>query len=161
VRQVDAHPRLKARIGEWYYASVGIRTFNRRYLVHPPRLETSLGDELITGVTTVVQKAEPYTYFGNRPVGVGEGATLESGDLAGVVLRRATPFDLATMTWRMLSKRAHLVKHRHVHGFSGVREVRVRSLDERPLPLQVDGDYIGEASEALFTVSPGSLTVVA
>jgi diacylglycerol kinase family enzyme len=161
VERVDAHPRLKARIGEWYYASVGIRTFNRRYLVHPPRLETTLGEETVRGVTTVVQNAEPYTYFGNRPVGVGEGAALDSGDLAGVVLRRATPFDLATMTWRMLSRRAHLVNHRHVHGFSALGEVRVRSLDERSLPLQVDGDYIGEAPEAVFTVSPRSLTVVA
>ena len=33
-------------------------------------------------------------------------------------------------------------------------ELRVRSLDERPLPLQVDGDYIGEVDEAVFGVTP-------
>ena len=44
-----------------------------------------------TGVTTIVQNGDPYTYFGDRPVDMGEGATLESGDLAGVVLRRAEP----------------------------------------------------------------------
>src|SRR6201993_5096469 len=35
VEQVDAHPRLKARVGEWYYAWTGVRTFSRRYLRHP------------------------------------------------------------------------------------------------------------------------------
>src|ERR1700756_5128059 len=39
VEQVDAHPHLKARFGEWYYTWMGIRTFMRRYLLHPPRLK--------------------------------------------------------------------------------------------------------------------------
>src|SRR5438874_4585146 len=82
VEQVDAHPRLKARLGEWYYTWTGVQTFNRRYLLHPPRLEAQLGDERIEGVTAIVQYAAPYTYFGNRPVEIGAGATLESGDLA-------------------------------------------------------------------------------
>jgi diacylglycerol kinase family enzyme len=29
------------------------------------------------------------------------------------------------------------------------------------LPLQVDGDYIGEVTEARFTIRPQALTVVA
>jgi diacylglycerol kinase family enzyme len=36
----------------------------------------------------------------------------------------------------------------------------VRSLDERPLPVQVDGDYIGEVQEATFGVIPGGIAVV-
>ena len=53
-----------------------------------------------------------------------------------------------------------LVGHRRVHGFSGVSEVRVSRLDERPLPLQVDGDYIGEVHEAVFTCLPKGMLVV-
>src|SRR2546421_8461597 len=45
VERVDAHPRLKARLGEWYYTWTGIQTFNRHYLIRPPQLEVSLGDE--------------------------------------------------------------------------------------------------------------------
>src|SRR6059058_5919006 len=33
VEKVDAHPRLKARLGEWYYGWVGVQTLNRRYLL--------------------------------------------------------------------------------------------------------------------------------
>src|SRR5262249_27828265 len=161
VEQVDAHPRLKARLGEWYYTWTGIRTFNRRYLFHPPKLEVELGGEHVRGVTAIVQNASPYTYFGNRPVEMGEGATLDGGDLSGVVLTRATPIDIPTIIWRALSKRARLTRHRKVHSFSAVDGLAVRSLDERPLPLQVDGDYIGQAHEAEFRLTPRGILVVA
>jgi diacylglycerol kinase family enzyme len=160
VERVDAHPRLKARLGEWYYTWTAIGTFNRRYLVRPPRLEVELGGERIEGVTAIVQNAAPYTYFGDRPVHMGEGAELESGDLAGVVLRRGRPIDMPTIAFRALSKRAHVAGHRQIHPFSGLTELRVRSTDERPLPLQVDGDYIGDTDAAEFAVHPGGIAIV-
>jgi diacylglycerol kinase family enzyme len=160
VEKVDAHPRLKARVGEWYYAWTGIRTFTRRYLVHPPRMEVDLGSTRVDGVSVVVQNAAPYTYFGRRPVDMGEGATLRSGDLAGIVLRRASPLDIPTITWRALARGTRLARHRQVHPFAGVVALTVRSLDERPLPLQVDGDYIGEAAQAVFGVTSQGILVV-
>lgn len=160
VEQVDAHHRMKQRLGEWYYAAIAVRTFNRHYLVNPARLEAELGEERASGVTIIVQNATPYTFFGERPVQLGEGATLASGDLAGVVLRRANPFDPPALIWRALSKRARFVGHRQVLPFRGLERVRVRSIDERPLPLQVDGDYIGEARQAEFGVLPNGLLVV-
>ena len=51
-------------------------------------------------------------------------------------------------------------RHRHVHPFSGLTSLRVRSLDERPLPLQVDGDYVGEVVEARYSILPDALNVV-
>ena len=112
------------------------------------------------GVTVIVQNATPYTFFGDRPVEMGEGAALNSGDLAGVVLDRATPIDIPTVITRALSRHFRVSRHRHVHAFRGVHELRVRSRDERALPLQVDGDYIGEAKEALFGVRPNGIAVV-
>jgi diacylglycerol kinase family enzyme len=161
VERVDAHPRLKARVGEWYYTAVAVSVFNRRYLLHPPQLEVEIGDERVTGVTAIIQNAAPYTYFGNRPVHIMEGASLDSGDLAGVVLRRASPIDIPTVLWRALSRRARVANHRRVTGFSGLHGLRIRTADGRPLPLQVDGDYIGEAAEAEFSVTRRGITVVA
>lgn len=161
VEQVDAHPRLKARYGEWYYTLTGLRVFGQRYLMHPPRLHATLADDTLDGVTVIVQNSAPYTYFGKRAVEMGEGASLDSGDLAGVVLRRASPIDVPTIILRSLSKRARLGRHRQVHPFSGLSEVRVSSADSRPLPLQVDGDYIGEMQEAVFGVTPRGIGVVA
>jgi diacylglycerol kinase family enzyme len=68
---------------------------------------------------------------------------------------------MPNLIWRMLSRPGRMARHRHVHPFSGCRELTVRSVDARPLPLQVDGDYIGGVPEATFSVAPRSLTVVA
>ncbi len=161
VERVDAHPRLKARLGEWYYTWTGIKTFNRRYLLRPPRLAVELGDERVEGVTAIIQNAAPYTYFGDRPVHIAEGATLTSCGLAAAVLKRASPIDIPTVIWRALSTRARVIDHRQVRAFNEVSNLRVRSLDDRQLPLQVDGDYIGEVDEAVFGVTPGGILVVA
>jgi diacylglycerol kinase family enzyme len=160
VERVDAHPRLKARYGEWYYTGVAVSVFNRRYLVHPSRLEAAVGDQRIEGVSAVVQNATPYTYFGARPVNLGDGAALDSGDLSAVVLRRANPIDVPSFLWRALSRNARLSNHRRVSSFTGLNELTIRSLDDRPLPLQVDGDYIGEIDAAVFGVTPGGIAVV-
>ena len=60
---------------------------------------------------------------------------------------------------RALPARADL-RHRRVDGFAGADAVTIRSLDERPLPLQVDGDYLGEVPEIVARVEPGALSVV-
>src|SRR5262249_26872119 len=117
VERVDAHPRLKARDGEGDYTLVACRVVHPTDLLPPPRMEVTIGDQRVTGVTAIVQTADPYTYFGERPVHLGEGATLDSGDFAGVVLERASPVDIPTVLWRALSRRARVVKHRRVTGF--------------------------------------------
>jgi diacylglycerol kinase family enzyme len=161
VATVDAHPRRKARLGEWYYASVAFWTFTRRYLLGAPRLEVQLGDQRIAGATVIVQNASPYTYFGDRPVQMAERASLTDGRLGGVVLRRATPMVAPTIAWRALSPRAAVARHRQIHAFAELTGLTVRSADGRPLPLQVDGDYIGTCSQADFDVLPLALRVVA
>jgi diacylglycerol kinase family enzyme len=161
VDRVDSHPRLKARLGEYYFTYAAVTTFVRRYLVRPPRLALDLDGEEITGVTAIVQNGEPYTYFSRRPINVAEGARLDDGRLAGAVLARANPIDMPTVIWRAFSKRARLARHRQVHAFSGATRAHVRSLDDRPLPLQVDGDHIADVTEAEFGVRPRALTVVA
>jgi diacylglycerol kinase family enzyme len=161
VDRVERRPRLKAQLRGWYFASVAVGTFTRRYLVRPPRLELAVDGRAIPGVTAVVQNAENYTYFDNRPIRAGEGATLDSGTFSGIVLDRANPLDVPTIGWRLLSKHARFVDHRHVHGFSGASELTVSSADDRLLPLQVDGDFVGDVAEARFAVRPRGLAVVA
>ena len=125
------------------------------------RIESVVDGETMSGVSAFVQNGPPYTYFGNRPIVASDGATLESGDLSAAVLKRASPIDLPTIAWRALSKRAQVTRHRQIHGFSGIKRMHVRSIDGRPLPLEVDGDHIGAVTELDFAVVPGGLKVVA
>ncbi|MGH2904849.1 MAG: diacylglycerol/lipid kinase family protein [Solirubrobacteraceae bacterium] len=160
VERVDSNPRLKARLGAYYFTWAAISTFTRRYLVHPPRMVARAGEQTLEGVTTIVQNGSPFTYFQNRPIEVAEGAALDSGALAASVLHRARPLDMPSIAWRAFSPRARIARHRHVSSFPALRELTVQSADERPLPLQVDGDFIGEVPEARYSILPRALNVV-
>jgi diacylglycerol kinase family enzyme len=160
VERVDAHPQLKTRFGAWYYTEAAVVTFLRRYVVNPPRLEIEIGGERVPGVSAFFQNGEPYTYFKSRPVNLVEGARLDSGDLAGVMLTRARPYDVPTVTFRALSGAARIAKHRAIRAFAGIREATIRSTDGRPVPLQVDGDHMSDETVAELSVGPGALRVV-
>jgi diacylglycerol kinase family enzyme len=181
VEQVDANPRLKARLGAYYFTWVALRTFARRYLVRPPRMQALTGSDTrledssaalaseaerhagdtLEGITTIVQNGSPFTYFQNRPIEIADGTTLDSGSLCGCVLHRATPLSMPSIGLRAFSRGARVTGHRQVTGLSELTELTVRSTDERLLPLQVDGDYLGEVSEARYSILPGALNVVA
>jgi diacylglycerol kinase family enzyme len=162
VRRVDAHPRLKTRLKQWYFSWAAVTSFTKDYVIRPPRLEASVdGGDTLTGVTVVVQNGNLYTYFGSRPVHVAEDVALDDGAIGVMVLERATPVDIPTVTLRLLSDRLKIVDHRRVSGFTTSGDVRVVSADGRLVPVQVDGDYIGDAAEAVFGVWPVALRVVA
>jgi len=161
VKRVDARPKLKSRYGPWWFTTAGLTTFNSRYLVRPPRIEVVAGDRTLRGVTALVQNGHPYTFFNDRPIEVAEGAALDSGTLAGAVLERATPLDMPFILWRLFSPRSRVVRHRHVEPFEDVRELVIRSLDDRPVAVQVDGDHFEDVLEARYDLLPQALTVVA
>jgi diacylglycerol kinase family enzyme len=161
VERVDRRPLLKARAGEWFYAYAAISSFARRYLVNPPRLRVEAGGRTIDGVTAVIQSCDPFTFFGPRPIRVSRETEADSGAFGLTVLRKATPLEIPSLSVRLLSSRASWVlRHRQVEGLAGLTSARVASADDRRLPVQVDGDHIGELSEIEYGVEPRGLTVV-
>jgi diacylglycerol kinase family enzyme len=162
VKRVDAHPSLKTRFGPFYFVEAAVATFLSRYVVNPPKLTIEVdGAPPVSGVSVFIQNTAHYTYFNKRAVELVEGGGFESGALAGVVLTRARPYDVPTVTFRALSGAARIAKHNGIAAFGGFQEALVRSADGRPLPIQVDGDYLGDELEARFAIAPGALRVVA
>ena len=161
VRRVDAHPRPKASHPQWYFAYAAIEMLAREYLIHPPRLEMAVDGRALRGVTAIVQNASAYAYFGTRPITVARGVRLDNGRLFGGVLGRANAVDVPALLWHGLSNRACLADHRHVHAVLGVDDLRVRSLDRRPVPLEADGEYLGAVTEAVYRIAPRAITVLA
>jgi diacylglycerol kinase family enzyme len=161
VERVDSNPRMKARFGPYFFTWMALSTFLRRYLVSPPRLSVDAGERRgLEGVTAIVQNGSPFTYFQDRPIELADGAALDSGALAGGVLHRARLTSMPFIAWRAFSARARVAGHRQVTGLADLDELTVRSTDGRPLPLQVDGDYLGEVTEASYSVMPHALNVI-
>src|ERR671937_1797446 len=63
VRRVDAHPRMKARVGPYYYTWAAVSGFYRCYLGNAVRLRVEAGGQVVEGITTLAQNSDPYTYF--------------------------------------------------------------------------------------------------
>jgi diacylglycerol kinase family enzyme len=162
VERVDAHPYRKARFGEYYFTWAAISSFNKTYLVRPPRMTVEVEGKTIDGVTVIVQNSDPFTYFGTRPIRVCEGAGLETGTLGLTVLRRATLLEMPTLIPRIFTGRAGSVtRHRQVTGFDPVEHLSVASADGRPFPVEADGDFLGSFERVEYGVAPRSLAVVA
>lgn len=160
VQRVDSNPHLKARFGAYYFTWAAVGTFARRYILKPPHLEVELDGERHAGVTAIIQNGSPFTYFQERPIEVADEIELDSGTLRTSVLRRARPFDMPSIAYRAFSKRARVARHRQVNALREAVELVVRSSDDEPLPLQVDGDYLGDVTEARYSVLAGELSVI-
>ncbi|HEY8303729.1 MAG TPA: diacylglycerol kinase family protein [Solirubrobacteraceae bacterium] len=160
VKRVDSNPHLKARFGAYYFTWAAFSTFTRRYILKPPHLVLEAGGEEHKGVTAILQNGSPFTYFKDRPIEVADGPALDSGTLRACVLHRARPLDMPSIAYRAFSKRARVARHRHVTQLAETSELRVRSSDGEPLPLQVDGDYLGDVIEARYSILPGELSVI-
>jgi diacylglycerol kinase family enzyme len=162
VERVDAHPYRKARFGEYYFTWAAISSFNKTYLVRPPRMKVDVDGKSLDAVTVIVQNSDPFTYFGNRPIRVCEGAGLDTGTLGLTVLRRATLLEMPTLIPRIFTGRAGSVTgHRQVTGFDPVERFTVTSGDGRPFPLEADGDFLGNFERVDYGIAPRSLAVVA
>jgi diacylglycerol kinase family enzyme len=162
VERVDRRPRLKARFGPWYYATAAVGTFLSHYVVRPPRLTLELADgRELHGATAVFQNAAEFTYFASSPVRLIQDEGLNSGHVSGAVLRHTRPTIMPGIALRALVTNLDIGGHRAVDRAAGLTQATLRSADERPLPVQVDGDYIGTVHEAEIGVDVDGLRVVA
>ncbi len=167
VRRVDAHPRLKATTGPYYYTWAAISAFYRSYMVNPVKLRVEANGTTAEGVTALTQNSDPLTFFGRRPIRVCEGIAFDDGALSVGVLQRAALRDMPTLIPRLFSEKRPAARHRRIDQIEGVTEATVSSASQtrdgttRPFPVQVDGDYIGERTRIQLAIEPGALTIVA
>jgi diacylglycerol kinase family enzyme len=167
-KRVDSRPRLKARLGPYWYIYAAVSGFYRDYMRDPVRMRVESGNRRAEGVTAICQNSDPFTYYRERAVRVCADVAIDDGTLGLAVLRRAAQRDVPTIAARALAERWPTSAHRQIDDFGGVTEARVESLSrdprddrQRAFPVQVDGDYIGEHTELELEVEPGALTVVA
>jgi diacylglycerol kinase family enzyme len=104
----------------------------------------------------IVQNTSPWTYLGNRAVNPNPDASFETG-LDLMALRALhLPSTLRTAT-QILSPRPD-PRGRRVLRLHDLEEFTLNA--ERPLAVQVDGDYIGERDTMVFRSEADALRVV-
>lgn len=116
------------------------------------------GREPIDGVHyAMVSNSSPWTYLDSRPVRTNPGTSFDTG-LGLFAMRTMRVLPSLRMTRQLLSvsgdpRSPHLVRTDDVPG------IRIRS--NRPIGLQMDGDYIGTRRVVDFTARPAAVQVVA
>ena len=159
VERVDRHPTLKRRLNYWYFTWAALSTFNRRYLVNPPRIRVEAGGRVVEGVTAIIQTTDPFTYFGRRPLRICEPSEIDDGTFGLTVLKRASPLEMGLLPRIFSASSERMQRARQVEGFAAIDRATVTALG-KPFPLQMDGDYVGDFESVEYGVARRSLLVV-
>jgi diacylglycerol kinase family enzyme len=151
VRSVDERGRSEdgRRPGDVVFATTVVSLLARKRLRVEPQLEV-VGHG--RAALVLVGLGRPYTYAGRLPLRLSNG-----GDgLDFVAPVRLTPGTLPLMGMRLL--RGTLARDGAVLAGSRLDAFEVRC--DRPLPLQADGEDLGDVTEVRFEAEPDALAVL-
>jgi diacylglycerol kinase family enzyme len=160
MRRASERPALRAKLGTGYVALGAVAALADAGRGRLPRVTVEAGGRREEAATVIVQRSDPLTFFGSRPISVCPPGPLGDGTLSVALADRAGPADVAGIFTRLLSGDAERVTaHPRVTALERLPGARVTSADGRPFALEVDGTYVGERTEVAYAVVPGALQV--
>lgn len=160
VRDVERRQRLKKGLGHPYFVWSGLRIFfagvDRR---HPPirvRWGANLEHSRDHLFLAICQKTRPMTFFRNREMNICPEARLEKGiDLLAVdTFRASTILRIAGQAFRGGVD----VRKQHILYLHDQQQIEVTA--DMMLPVQMDGEYIGDHQEVLLESVPDALSLL-
>lgn len=160
VRRVEEDQKAKKRWGDWFFVWSGLRLFFAGHERRAPRVRLAWGEDLEhhrDGLfLAIVQNTSPYTYLGKRPMRLCPEAELDEGldfiALDSLKARVAVPVVLSSF------RAAKHVGRPHVLHVRDQRRLEIRC--DGLLPVQVDGEFIGERDHVLIEAIPNALSVI-
>jgi len=161
VAKVDAAPARKARLRQWSYVQTGISVFLRSYALRKPRIVVEGNDQPLPVSTVLIQNGESFTFAGSRPVTLCGNVGLDSGSFSAALVKSGAPLRAGVTALRIVGATTETGGKNGTTQLGPLTALKLRSADEQPLPLQVDGDFAGEHLAVEFSIDPGALTVLA
>lgn len=157
VRAIErARERGKAPTPTRYAVTALRRFFTGTDRRHPALTLERPGEEPMTGLyLAIIANSWPWTYFGSRPVVLTKTASFDAG-LDLVTMRRLRAVGTLWAASGMLTGRGLVGRAAEV--LTDQREFRIRA--DRPMHLQVDGDYLGETDNVAFQSVPAAIRVI-
>ncbi len=156
VKRVEADPEGKRRWAEWSFLAKALRVGMTEYRGRDRGVTVTVGAVGHEVVFVVCGNARPFTYFKRWPVDALPQARLDGGlDLVGLTSVRTGT--IPKLAWGVLVSRSlpHWRNSRYLHD---VDQAELRSTE--PLAVQVDGDYIGDRTEASITSVRDALDLI-
>ena len=157
VEELRAHGR---RASPGLYIWTALRQYyqftDRR---HPAlTLKANSGTAVDGLAMAIIANTTPWTYLGRRPMSPTPNASFNTGlDLFG--LRRLRTFSTLNAIRQMARRSGRAPTGKYVVSLHDEPELTVYS--QRPVALQVDGEYVGEPEAVTFRYAPDALRVIA
>jgi len=142
-----------ARPGDLAFTRMVVRMLVERRARWDPQIEI---EGFGRAAFVLVANGDPYTYAGKVALHVAPGATFEGG-IDFVAPRRVRPRDVPRLVTYMLRGSGQLEAPDIVSAHDLDRIV-VRA--DQPLPLQADGEDLGDADEAVFEAKRDAVSVL-
>ena len=158
VEQVERRGWWKRWAGHPLFMYSAFDTWLRRYDRVNPTMALHHSDGTVADAFfTIVANTNPYTYLGAKPFNVAREAGLDR-PLASVAINtmQFTPF-IRVIAQALLSERP-LSTSPHVDYRVDLDRLVIRG--HRPMPYQVDGDFLGEVEELRFEHRPDAIRLV-
>lgn len=159
VRDVERRQALKRGLGHPYYVWSGLRIFarvDRRRPVIGLRWGADLEHQRDGFFLAICQKTRPFTYLGNRELHVCPRAGFDRG-LDCFAVDTMAPATILRIAAQTLSSHGH-VRNRHALYLEDQPRIEVSC--ELPLPVQTDGEYIGDRDRISFESIPNALSLL-
>ncbi|MFN0091661.1 MAG: diacylglycerol/lipid kinase family protein [Acidimicrobiales bacterium] len=154
IARVEARRRLKRRLGHLWFVGAAVDTWLRGLDRRAPHLSLALADEPSTPAYFVLfVNSDPYTYLYRWPIRLGPAGTGLTV-AAGLTLRLG-PVLRTTGAALRLGPRAGV--GRAVSLRPGVSRAAIEA--DRPMPLQLDGEFVGCVERVEVAYQPEALRV--
>jgi diacylglycerol kinase family enzyme len=157
VAAVEKQRNKGRRSTDLLYARVGVREFYRADRRHPRlRIDLPDGTHFDDVHFAIVANTDPWTYIGNRPLRPTPDAGFETG-LALYARRRMSTAGLLFSMARLTGERPRIGRRGAyvVHDLDGLSV-----LADEPMPVQLDGDYLGRQEKLVFRAAPRAIRVL-
>jgi diacylglycerol kinase family enzyme len=156
IRSVEDRPEQKRRLGHLVFLQRALVTA-LRYRGTDPAISMRVDDgQEERVVLALFANAGPFTYFGRQPLHVFPEVRLREGlDVFG--LRRIGIATIPRLAWAFFVTRSHLTWSTTSYHHD-IASVEVRAV--KPVPVEVDGDYIGEWDQVTVSLIPQALDLL-
>ena len=155
VEQVERQGDLKRYLNHPLFVWAAVKTWLAHYDRSGPAFSIEFADGRVDdGYFTICLNTDPYTYLGNLPLRIAPQATLDRG-LAAVTLTSLRSSHLIKVVYDALCSPAGLTASRWVDIRYDLSGAVLRA--NRPVPVQVDGDFIGTVHRVRFEHHPAAL----